>query len=48
MSVAKEKLATSHDVEKDQVLQELGDVVVTGVILTVEEDRRILQKIDLR
>lgn len=48
MSDAKEKPSSLHDAEKDQVLHELGDVAVTGEVLTAEEDRRILRKIDLK
>lgn len=48
MSVSKEKLSMSNDMEKDQALQELGDVVMTGEVLSAEEDRRILRKIDMQ
>lgn len=49
MSLVKEKMPSiNHDLEKDQVLHELGDVVVLSEPLSAEEDRRILRKIDLQ
>lgn len=48
MSLAKEKMFATDDLEKDQALHELGDVVVISESLSAQEDRRILRKIDMQ
>jgi hypothetical protein len=48
MSDVKERTSISKDGEKDIALQELGDVVMTGEVLSEEEDRRILRRIDMQ
>jgi hypothetical protein len=48
MSDVKERPSISKDGEKDIALQELGDVVMTGEVLSEEEDRRILRRIDMQ
>lgn len=48
MSVTKEKHTVFDDLEKVQTYNQLGDVIVIGEPLTVEEDRRILRKIDVK
>lgn len=48
MSISKEKASVSNGEGKDQALQELGDVVITGDVLSREEDRRILRLIDIQ
>lgn len=48
MSSAKEKMSLSNEEGKDQALQELGDVIMTGEVLSQDEDRRILRRIDMQ
>ncbi|KAH7371479.1 major facilitator superfamily domain-containing protein [Pyrenochaeta sp. MPI-SDFR-AT-0127] len=47
MSTTKEKHSVLDDLEKVQTYDQLGDVFVISEPLTVEEDRRILRKIDM-
>ena len=48
MSISNEKMSLSKEEGKEQVLQELGDVVITGEVLSDNEDRRILRRIDMQ
>ncbi|KAF2117614.1 major facilitator superfamily domain-containing protein [Lophiotrema nucula] len=48
MSLTKQTSSISGRKEKDQVLQELGDVTIVGQVLSPEEDRRILRQIDMK
>lgn len=48
MSDLSEKRHSQEYMDKEQVFEELGDVVVIRQTLTPEEDRRILRKVDLK
>lgn len=41
-------MSLSKEEGKGQALQQLGDVVMTGEILSEYEDRRILRRIDMQ
>jgi hypothetical protein len=48
MSATKERQYIDEDENKDTVVQDLGDVLVTSEPLSPEEGRRILRKIDMK